>query len=190
MLEGLRGEDSIAELSRKEGIAQNLTQASRFAGRATCAPAISRSQTNGKETDRLTGGIFKGASNVEIHEMKMDGDKMTMRELNDGIEIKPGATVTFNPGSYHLMFLGLKTSIAKGPNDKGSLTFEKAGDIDVALVADLQARTPDGCMIDLRDRTGIPEVLEIRRQRDAILDLRDVVEFQDGFMRRGKLSIR
>ena len=61
----------------------------------------------------------------------MDGDKMTMRELKDGIEIKPGETVTFNPGAYHLMFLGLKKPIAKGPNVKGSLTFEKAGSVNV-----------------------------------------------------------
>ncbi|CAA2142448.1 copper chaperone PCu(A)C [Hyphomicrobium sp. ghe19] len=86
---------------------------------------------NGKETDRLTGGAFEGADHVEIHEMKMDGDKMTMRQLKDGIEIRPGATVKFNPGSYHLMLMGLKNPIAKGPNIKGSLTFEKAGSVDI-----------------------------------------------------------
>lgn len=86
---------------------------------------------NGKETDRLTGGAFEGSDHVEIHEMKMDGDKMTMRQLKDGVEIRPGATVKFNPGSYHLMLLGLKKPIAKGPNIKGSLTFEKAGSVDI-----------------------------------------------------------
>ncbi|MBS0232113.1 MAG: copper chaperone PCu(A)C [Proteobacteria bacterium] len=86
---------------------------------------------NGKEVDKLTGGTFDGAGNVEIHEMKMDGDKMLMRQLKDGLEIKPGETVKFSPGGYHLMFVGLKKPIANGPNIKGSLTFEKAGAVDV-----------------------------------------------------------
>jgi hypothetical protein len=85
----------------------------------------------GKESDKLTGGTFEGADRAEVHEMKMDGDKMMMRELSDGLEIKPGETVKFTPGGYHLMFIGLKTPIAKGPNIKGTLTFEKAGTIDV-----------------------------------------------------------
>jgi periplasmic copper chaperone A len=42
-----------------------------------------------------------------------------------------GATVKFNPGSYHLMLLGLKKPIAKGPNVKGSLIFEKAGSVAI-----------------------------------------------------------
>jgi periplasmic copper chaperone A len=87
---------------------------------------------NGKEPDKLTGGTFEGAGAFEIHEMKMDGAKMMMRQLKDGIEIKPGETVKFTPGGYHLMFTGLKTTIAMGPNIKGSLTFEKAGSIDVS----------------------------------------------------------
>ncbi len=86
----------------------------------------------GKDTDKLTGGTFEGAEQVQIHEMKMEGDKMTMRQLTDGIEIKPGATITFAPGSYHLMFLGLTKPIAKGPNAKGSLSFEKAGNVDIS----------------------------------------------------------
>ena len=97
---------------------------------ATVGVGYLKITNNGKEPDRLTGGTFEGAGTVEIP-MKMDGDKMTMRGRQDGIEIKPGATVTFNPGAYHLMFLGLKKPIAKGPNVKGSLTFEKAGSVNV-----------------------------------------------------------
>lgn len=100
----------------------------------------------GKDTDKLTGGTFEGAEQVQIHEMKVEGDKMTMRQLTDGIEIKPGATVTFAPGSYHLMFLSLKKPIAKGENAKGSLSFEKAGNVDVEYkVEDIGAlKSSDG----------------------------------------------
>lgn len=86
---------------------------------------------NGKDADKLTGGAFESADHVEIHEMKMDGDKMMMRKVTDGLEIKPGETVKFSPGAYHLMFVGLKKPIVQGPNSKGSLTFEKAGTIDI-----------------------------------------------------------
>ena len=86
---------------------------------------------NGKDADRLTGGTFEDADHVEVHEMKMDGDKMMMKQLKDGLVVKPGETVKFSPGSYHMMFIGLKKAIAQGPNIKGSLTFEKAGSIDV-----------------------------------------------------------
>jgi len=86
---------------------------------------------NGKSADRLTGGTFDGAEKVEIHEMKMTGDTMTMRRLPDGVVINPGETAAFAPGSSHLMFRGLKAPIAAGANIKGTLTFEKAGSVDV-----------------------------------------------------------
>ena len=90
----------------------------------------------GKENDKLTGGTFDDADEVQVHEMKMEGDNMTMRQLKDGLEIKPGDTVTLSPGGYHLMFLGLKKPIAKGANIKGSLSFEKAGNVDVDYKAE------------------------------------------------------
>ncbi len=86
---------------------------------------------NGKDADRLLGGSFDGAEAVEIHEMKMDGDVMQMRELKEGLEIKPGATVEIAPGGMHLMFTGLKKNIDVGPARKATLNFQKAGPIDV-----------------------------------------------------------
>ena len=85
----------------------------------------------GKAADRLIGGSFDGAGALEIHEMKMDGDIMKMRQLNEGLEIAPGATVELKPSGNHLMFTGLKKQITEGPKLKGTLTFEKAGTIDV-----------------------------------------------------------
>lgn len=85
---------------------------------------------NGKVSDRLTGGSFEGAT-VEIHEMSMDGGVMKMRQLSEGLEILPGATVELKPGGNHLMFMGLKQSITAGADRKATLTFEKAGSLDV-----------------------------------------------------------
>lgn len=85
----------------------------------------------GKDADVLKGGTFDGATSVEIHEMKVEGDKMTMRPLRDGVEIKPGETVELKPQGMHLMLLGLTKPTVVGPKVKGSLTFKSAGSIDV-----------------------------------------------------------
>jgi uncharacterized protein YcnI len=90
-----------------------------------------RITNNGQESDRLIGGSFPGASRVEVHEMAMDGDIMRMKPVQDGLEIKPGATVELKPGSYHLMFMDLKEPLKEGQTLKGALVFEKAGSVAV-----------------------------------------------------------
>src|SRR5258707_15133134 len=47
----------------------------------------------GTTPDRLLGGSTALAKRFEIHEMSMDGGVMKMRELKDGLDIAPGATV-------------------------------------------------------------------------------------------------
>lgn len=86
---------------------------------------------NGKTPDRLIGVSMPTADHGEIHEMKMDNGVMQMRPLEKGIEIKPGETVKFEPGGYHLMFMGLKAPFKEGEMVKGQLKFEKAGTVDV-----------------------------------------------------------
>lgn len=85
----------------------------------------------GKQADALIGGTFPGAKDVEIHEMKMDGNIMKMRRLSDGLTVPPGATVELKPGGNHLMFMGLDKPIVEGADIKATLTFKKAGAIAV-----------------------------------------------------------
>jgi len=85
----------------------------------------------GTTPDRLVGGSSGISSSFEVHEMSMDGGIMKMRMLRDGLEIKPGETVTLKPGSYHVMFIGLKDQLKQGDTFKGTLQFEKAGKVDV-----------------------------------------------------------
>ncbi len=99
----------------------------------------------GKEADRLIGGTVPFAGAVEVHEMKMDNNIMRMRMLPNGLEIPPGATVELKPGSYHIMFMQLKAPLQEGQSKKGSLKFEKAGDIEIEYsVAKLGAPSPGG----------------------------------------------
>lgn len=87
----------------------------------------------GTTPDRLIGGATDIASRFEVHEMSMDNGVMKMRELGQGLEIKPGAKVEFKPGGYHVMFMGLKQQLVQGQSFKATLQFEKAGNVEVAF---------------------------------------------------------
>jgi copper(I)-binding protein len=90
----------------------------------------------GTTTDRLIGGSFSTAKRVLIHQMKMDGNVMRMRVLDQGVEIKPADTVEFSPESLHIMFEGLREPLVQGHRVKGTLIFEKAGPVEVEYVVE------------------------------------------------------
>ncbi|MBV9348270.1 MAG: copper chaperone PCu(A)C [Pseudolabrys sp.] len=85
----------------------------------------------GSQPDRLVSATSDIARSVEIHEMAVANGVMTMRPLDKGLDIKPGATVELKPGGLHVMFVGLGKALEKGSRVKARLTFEKAGTVDV-----------------------------------------------------------
>jgi hypothetical protein len=87
----------------------------------------------GTAPDRLVSASSPAAGAVQVHEMKMEGSIMRMREVEKGLEIPPGATVTLAPGGLHLMMMGLKVPFKKDEKVPVTLVFEKAGKIDVEL---------------------------------------------------------
>lgn len=87
----------------------------------------------GGEADTLTGGACDCAERVEIHETKEEAGITTMRAVPKGVEIKPGKSITFKPGSFHLMLIGLKTHFLPGETVHLTLHFEKAGDVGADL---------------------------------------------------------
>jgi copper(I)-binding protein len=111
---------------------------------ATVAGGYLKITNNGTTPDRFVAFTSDTGKRFEIHEMSMDGGVMKMRELKDGIEIAPGATVEFKPGSYHVMFVGIEKPFAKGDKVKATLTFEKAGKIDVEFYVGDIGGTPAG----------------------------------------------
>jgi copper(I)-binding protein len=98
----------------------------------------------GATPDRLIGGSTEIAGKFEIHEMSMDNGVMKMRPLANGVEIKPGETVEFKPGGYHLMFVGITQPVVQGKRVKGTLEFEKAGKVDVEYAIEPIGGTPKG----------------------------------------------
>ena len=90
-------------------------------------------RNSGSEADRLIGGSVDFAGHVEIHEMKMDGDVMKMRELSDGLEIPAGGEVVLKPGGFHIMFMKMKEQLKSGETRTITLEFEKAGTVELEL---------------------------------------------------------
>jgi periplasmic copper chaperone A len=85
----------------------------------------------GTTPDRLTCVSVAVAAKCEIHSMTMDGGVMQMRLMPDGLMIKPGETVEFKPGSFHLMFVDLNAPLEAGKTVKGTLKLDQAGTVDV-----------------------------------------------------------
>ena len=90
----------------------------------------------GTTADRLVAARSAASDKVELHEMKIDGSVMRMRELDKGVEIPPGATVMLKPGGYHIMFMELKAPFAKDAKVPVTLVFEKAGSIEVPFTVE------------------------------------------------------
>ena len=93
----------------------------------------------GAAADRLTGASTPRAERVELHEMWMEADVMRMRR-RDAIEVPAGGEVELKPGGAHLMLFGLSAPLAVGEKFPMTLTFEKAGKVEVTV--NVQAGLP------------------------------------------------
>lgn len=62
---------------------------------------------------RLISAQSPAAAKIEIHEMSMENDHMKMRAIAT-LDLPAGKTVTLQPGSYHLMLIGLQRTIKAG----------------------------------------------------------------------------
>ncbi|KIT16162.1 copper chaperone PCu(A)C [Jannaschia aquimarina] len=85
----------------------------------------------------IAGGV---AGMVQLHEMAMDGDVMRMREVEGGIVIPAGESVSLMPGGLHIMLMDLQTPLEVGAEHEVTLSFEEAGEVTLTMpVADLGA---------------------------------------------------
>ncbi|MDP9901233.1 copper chaperone PCu(A)C [Variovorax ginsengisoli] len=94
---------------------------------------------------RLVGASTPVAGVAEVHEMKMEGDTMRMREVK-GVELPARQTVELKPGGFHLMLMDLKQPITSGKTVPVTLQFEDAKGARSSLVVPVEVRlaAPDG----------------------------------------------
>lgn len=89
---------------------------------------ISRVENGSDKADELLSARADIARRTELHEMKMEGEVMRMRQLGT-IGIPAGGSVDFNKGaSYHLMVLGVTQPLKEGDHFPLFLNFRNAGE--------------------------------------------------------------
>ena len=87
----------------------------------------------GLAADRLVNVTSPVAEKVELHTHVMEDGVMKMRPV-DGIDLAPGGMVELKPGGLHIMLLGLKAPLVDGNTFPVTLTFAKAGALNVDVV--------------------------------------------------------
>ncbi len=104
---------------------------------------------------RLVGGSTPAAGQVEIHEMKLEGDVMRMRQLRE-LALPTGKAVELRPGGLHMMLQDLKAPLLAGSQVPLTLVFRDARGaerkLEVQVPVALRAPGPAGGM-----RSDTPE---------------------------------
>lgn len=81
--------------------------------------------------DRLVGVGTDVSEKAQIHTMYMEDGVMRMRWLKDGLVLSVGEETVLSPSGAHVMLIGLKEQLVSGQTIPLTLTFEKAGKVEV-----------------------------------------------------------
>lgn len=109
---------------------------------AKVASGYLKLSNEGSSSDRLIALSTDLAERTEIHEMQLVDDVMTMRRLEDGLEIPEGGAVELKPGGFHLMFVNITKAPLAGERYKVKLVFEKAGAVDAEFTVEPMGVNP------------------------------------------------
>ncbi|MBF0289473.1 MAG: copper chaperone PCu(A)C [SAR324 cluster bacterium] len=99
---------------------------------ARTSAAYMRLYNHGKKDDRLVAADSPMAEVVELHNVFKEGDMMAMRPVKN-ILVPAHGSAALKPGSYHIMLINLKNSPKPGKKVNLTLTFEKAGKMDMMV---------------------------------------------------------
>lgn len=92
----------------------------------------------GDTDDRLIGAASPAAKLVQLHTHKQDENGvMKMMHVEDGFAVPADGMIKMQRGGNHVMFMGITAPFEQGKTIPLTLTFEKAGDIDIDVVVDL-----------------------------------------------------
>jgi copper(I)-binding protein len=86
----------------------------------------------GDQGDRLIAAASPVAEAATLHAHLMDGGVARMRPLA-AIEVAPGAPTVLAPGGLHIMLTGLHQRLVEGETLPLSLTFERAGTLEIEV---------------------------------------------------------
>ena len=112
-------------------------------GGATVGAAYAEIHTPASAGDKLLRVTTPAAGRAEIHTHVNEDGVMKMRRL-EALELEPGTVVKLEPGGKHLMLFDLKAPLSDGATVPLTLTFERAGSIEVtAKIAPIGAKKPN-----------------------------------------------
>jgi copper(I)-binding protein len=78
-----------------------------------------------RQAIQLVGVSTPVAGTAQVHEMKMEGDIMRMRQVA-AVDLPAGQTVEFKAGGYHFMLMDLKQTLKPGTSVPLTLVFRDA----------------------------------------------------------------
>lgn len=116
--------------AKGKGIVVESPWARATPGRSVNGAAYFTLANRGPAGDRLIGVSSPAAGRAELHTHIHDKGVMRMRKVA-GVDLAPGASVSFRPGGYHVMLMGLKAPLRKGGSLPLTLRFEKSAPIRV-----------------------------------------------------------
>ena len=96
---------------------------------------------SGTDGDTLVSVSSPVANKAEMHTHVMFGEVMKMQQV-DSVAVPAGGAATFAPGGNHVMLFGLNKPLVAGESFPLTLTFEKAGAVEVEVKVEQNAPAP------------------------------------------------
>jgi copper(I)-binding protein len=90
----------------------------------------------GSSPDALVSVESPWAKDTQVHQSSMAGGVARMQRV-ERVEIPAGGKVTFAPGGYHLMFMGLGRALRTGDRLPATLTFASGAKVNAQFVVGL-----------------------------------------------------
>jgi copper(I)-binding protein len=103
------------------------------AGKTEIHETVGGEAADGEAMDPAMEGTMEGQG-ATGEDSAMSGAMMGMRPI-DSLELPAGEEVALEPGGYHIMLMDLVQPIEEGDTVPVTLTFEKAGEIEVEAEA-------------------------------------------------------
>lgn len=119
MMAGLAGAVSAAGVHVEDGWARTTVEGMKMGG------AFMKIHNDEAKQDFLLGGSSPVADRVEVHTHINDNGVMRMREVKGGVPLEAKSVTELKPGSYHVMFMGLKKQLKEGDKIPVTLKFKK-----------------------------------------------------------------
>lgn len=109
---------------------------SRPAAQGTTGAGFMVLANSGKAPDALVAAQSPLAREVQIHQSSMKGGMASMARV-PSVPVPAGGRVTFAPGGYHLMLMGLTKALKPGDAVPVTLTFASGAKVMASFVVGL-----------------------------------------------------